>query len=449
MPSQDRPITTPRDPPCPPLLRGGDDTRLCGTRADWYKLAAVLALAVSFRAGALWNFGSLLAEDRDQYLQIARHIAARDGFVDPHTLAPTAYRPPLYPLLLAGVLSCGGGPLTIGIMQLLLGVATVPLTIACGHKLGLGRTGSLVAGVLVASDPLLIYQTALVMTETTAAFLAALLLWLSLRRNNASANFWLGVVSGLACLCRPTFWACGGLAALIWARVPAKQVLILLAALSLVIAPWAIRNLAEFGRPIITTTHGGYTLLLAHNPTYARAVVEQPWGTVWDGDSHAAWLASIESAMARENPPIDAAHLSPSVELARDAWMSREAWSYIRSEPVLALRTAATLLGRMWNVMPLASDGTSRSPALRIVISLFYTGVFIAVLLAVARHPRPDWTAWRPVLVLLVGFTAVHSLYWADMRMRTPLVPALALLAAAGLSSLRRSRKAPQISPPL
>ena len=33
------------------------------------------------------------------------------------------------------------------------------------------------------------------------------------------------------------------------------------------------------------------------------------------------------------------------------------------------------------------------------------------------------------MLVLIVSFTAVHALYWADMRMRTPLVPAIALLA--------------------
>ena len=46
-----------------------------------------------------------------------------------------------------------------------------------------------------------------------------------------------------------------------------------------------------------------------------------------------------------------------------------------------------------------------------------------------------EWNcAWRPVLVLIVSFTAVHSIYWADMRMRAPLVPAIALLAAAGLS---------------
>ena len=36
----------------------------------------------------------------------------------------------------------------------------------------------------------------------------------------------------------------------------------------LVLSPWAIRNQLQFGRPIVTTTHGGYTLLLANNPEF-------------------------------------------------------------------------------------------------------------------------------------------------------------------------------------
>ena len=41
-----------------------------------------------------------------------------------------------------------------------------------------------------------------------------------------------------------------------------SQAGVLVLGLSLVVVPWGIRNLIVFGRPIITTTHGGYTLLL-------------------------------------------------------------------------------------------------------------------------------------------------------------------------------------------
>ena len=39
---------------------------------------------------------------------------------------------------------------------------------------------------------------------------------------------------------------------------------------------------------------------------------------------------------------------------------------------------------------------------------------------------------WLFGVVLAVGFTAVHCVYWTDLRMRAPLVPVVALLAAAG-----------------
>ena len=109
----------------------------------------------------------------------------------------------------------------------------------------------------------------------------------------------------------------------------------------------------------------------------------------------------------------------------------------MRHEPVVAFKTALTLLGRMWNAVPLATGGTTRPALVRPLIGMFYAGMFLAVVLGVLRQPRGNWTAWRPVFVLIIAFSAVHSLYWADMRMRTPLVPAIALLAAAGMASKR------------
>jgi hypothetical protein len=42
----------------------------------------------------------------------------------------------------------------------------------------------------------------------------------------------------------------------------------------------------------------------------------------------------------------------------------------------------------------------------------------------------------RIAVALLISFTLVHAFYWADMRMRAPLVPVLALLAARAGAAL-------------
>ncbi|MFX9077435.1 hypothetical protein ABTN32_20465, partial [Acinetobacter baumannii] len=49
----------------------------------------------------------------------------------------------------------------------------------------------------------------------------------------------------------------------------------------LTVSPWLVRNWLVFGVPILTTTHGGYTLLLGNNSVFTQDVVQQPWGTVW------------------------------------------------------------------------------------------------------------------------------------------------------------------------
>jgi len=442
--------------------------------ADRIGLAALLTFAGLLRAFVLWNYGAKLAEDNDQYRAIAQEVVAGRGFSDPETQLPTAYRPPLYPLLIAGILVSGGGNLTVGFVQLALGVATVGFTYLAGRRLGLGRA-SFIAGLLVALDPLLLYQTALVMTETTAAFLAAVVLWLCSERPGRLRSFGFGVALGMCCLCRPTFWAFAAVAAVVWgilywrresrsnlpsstgranggevdamgpppsppATLPEgegrsehdcwRNALATLAGIALVIAPWALRNAVVTGWPIVTTTHGGYTLLLAHNPAYTRAVVEQPWGSLFEGAAFDEWSAGLEADMARENPPIDSSHLSPAAELARDRWMNEHAWKYIREEPGTAVRAGLTLLGRFWNLTPFATERTPVSKTMRIGVAAFYVAVTVALLAGFCRRSRADWLRWWPAAALIVSFSLVHSLYWADMRMRTPVVPAIALFAA-------------------
>jgi hypothetical protein len=417
-------------------------------------LIAILLLAVGLRAGVLWKLGGHLAEDRDNYRRIAASVAAGEGYVDPDARTPTAYRPPLYPLLLAGVLFCGGDELSIGVLQLLMGTATAGMTILTGRRLGFNRA-SLVAGLLVAVDPLVLSQTALVMTETLATLLAVLLVWLCLGAPTGTRNLASGFVFGLCCLCRPTFWAYGAVAVVVRVCLEFRTcfsdrrqsgifwqtALFVAAGTALAMAPWVIRNMLVMGRPILTTTHGGYTLLLARNPAYTRAVVEQPWGAVWEGDAVQEWKASLESEMAREKPPIDVTHLSPAVEIARDRWMTQKAWNYIRREPFFALRSGLTLLGRFWNIVPMRTKDAPVASSIRAAIGTFYVAVFLAMLVGLIRVIRTGWRTWWPLLALVAGFTFVHSLYWADMRMRAPLTPAIALLAAAGGTWLARATR--------
>ncbi|MGD9648103.1 MAG: ArnT family glycosyltransferase, partial [Pirellulales bacterium] len=245
--------------------------------------AAVVLVAVAVRGVAVWRLADGLAHDTDGYRAVARSLVEqgdllRDG-------QPTAWRPPLYPLLLAKLLwlsDWAAAPRSdqlfvafVGLTQVALGAATALLVLRLGWRLGLGRW-SLLAAALVICDPLLVYQSAQLMTETLATFLAVCA-WslLVAEKRSALRAIASGVVFGLATLCRPTFllWAVLLLIWFAWRalrqrtwRNPALATIAFL----LTIAPWGARNWIELGRPIVTTTHGGYTLLLANNPGFYR-----------------------------------------------------------------------------------------------------------------------------------------------------------------------------------
>lgn len=431
---------------------------VCDRPSRW---VALLSLAVIVRALALWQFGGQLANDPDAYREIADSLVAGRGFGFAPSQAngsPTAYRPPLYPCLLALIKRGIGNDndmfrRSIGMMQLLLGTGTVVLMVPIARRLQLGHA-SLFVGLLVALDPVLVYNTTLVMTETTATFLVALLFWLALRARGVMGWFATGVVFGLCCLCRPTFWAFGVFVVPGWllgacsdwksanpgsGRVSKwRSAAAVLFGTALTVAPWVGRNVVAMGKPILTTTHGGYTLLLGHNPIYTDRVVNQSWGTVWQIDSDERWFEWLDAEMQGENPPIDRHQApSPAVEMARDRWMSRKAWQYMRDEPWTAIRSGLTLLGRFWNVVPMATSNRSLPAPLRWTIGAFYAATFVAGMAGLIRLRRDDWPRWRLCLALILSFTAVHALYWADLRMRAPLVPVIALLAVQGLIGTR------------
>lgn len=428
--------------------------------SDRSLVIAVLFVAAVARMGALWQFGAGLRNDPDAYRVIADNLVAGRGYSlcqAPEPAVPTAYRPPLFPCLLASIRwSCfgneRGAALVLGALQFLMGVATVWLTIDVARRFDLSRAW-IWAGLIVAADPLLLFSTTQVMTETTATFLIALTLWFAMRGPDWRNRLGTGLAFGLCCLCRPTFWAFGGLAGMIWLWsvwkrrsdiTPESRQQLRSGATAFILgtivvcAPWVVRNLIVMGRPILTTTHGGYTLLLGHNPFYAEAVANKPWGAVWESTNDARWIAWIETQLTGEQIPVE--RVSPEAELARDRWMTSQAWQYIRTSPAASIRCSLTLLGRMWNVAPLETRSRTLPAWMRWSIGGFYVVVFAALVDGLWSLTRREWLRWWPVFLLIATFSAVHALYWADMRMRAPLVPAIALLAARGVKSLRRMK---------
>lgn len=423
----------------------------------------VLGLALAVRAAIVLANPGPLSEDPDAYVAIARNLADGSGFTSVGHGHHTAYRPPVYPLLLSGLFQLGGGRLAIGWMQVAIGVGTVFLTLRLGRRLDL-QGGELLAAALVAVDPILVRYTVLPMTETLCAFLVTFWLWAELRVHAAArvdntsyertTSLWqegiAGVLFGLCCLCRPTFLAYVGVAIVWWlirgivatraAAAPSanpsrRRLLSILHApffigLVLTLLPWTLRNGWVMGRFTPTTTHGGYTLLLANNPVFYHDVVLQPWGTVWGGESLSAWQQALEREMAEEHPPVQG-------EVARDRWMYHRAWKNIAAEPGLFLRACGWRLLRLWDVMPHGSDTSGLARWFSWGIGTFYAFIIVGLAVGACSFSRHEISQWMPLLGILLAVTLVHTIYWTDMRMRAPAIPAIALLASRGWMVIR------------
>jgi hypothetical protein len=514
-------------------------------------ICGLILLCCALRGGALLLLADGLRADNDPdgYWRLAKNLvehgtygennASVKGdspiFVDTNigtVPVPTAYRPPLYPMLLTGCVACGEyGRVAVGVLHVLLGVATVGMVFALGRRWGLGCRGAAVAALLVACDPILLSWSAQVMTETLATFLTTAgllaltrteqrrhestiagsqrlaecagvcgespgavgsrLLGSSLFRGSVVGQALAGIVLGLAALCRPAFllWTFAA-GVVLWRQHFVRRIRIntnsrgptargriahaiafpwaFCLGVILVLTPWAIRNQIQFGRPIITTTHGGYTLLLANNPAFYDWLRTGAWGSVWQADQfNADWDAR-----------------RPADELQADRQAYAEAIETIRSEKSTFFHACLVRIGRFWSPLPhqLTTDETPLRRLSRYAVALWYLAEFALVLLGMWRlavqrgegrgergekedeggeRKREGGRVLRVALRLppsalplspspwLWGFLLVacllasHTVYWTDMRMRAPIMPVVALVAAAGLAIRTESEDLP------
>lgn len=375
---------------------------------------SVLSIALLARVAILWLRPPAPA-DPDNYAQIARSLAAGEGY----SLAgrPTAYRPPLYPLvLLPGALLPDRSFLPwVALVNVASGLAAVALTMKAARAWGLSPERGAMAGLVVGLDPVLLGQTGSIMTEPLAAALVAA----GLAATSARGPFAAGLAWGLATTCRPGLLAVGaGIAALRGLLGPgsrgdrARACALMAAGIGLALAPWGLRNALTFGRPIATTTHGGYTLALANNPVYYREILRGDPGGAWSGPGQQAWF----DAMTERTLGLG--------EIESDRALRAEALRTIREQPGDFARACLDRIARLWGLAPSASVYPG---PLRWVCVAWTLPLWIALAAGSLRCLR--WPHAAAIATLAIT-TGVHAAFWTDMRMRAPLVPAIALAAA-------------------
>jgi 4-amino-4-deoxy-L-arabinose transferase-like glycosyltransferase len=277
-------------------------------RGFGFWLAVIVAAGVAIRVVhtlfvAPWPPGFF--NDEAYYQAMGELVARGEGFVRPGEFLaegesiPTAERPPLYPIALAGLVELGlDGEDPMRLLGAVTGGATIALLGLLGRRLAGERAGLIAAG-LAAAYPTLIAADGALMTESLYGVMAAgaLLLAQRLLDEGATAGHaaLLGAVVGLAALTRGEGLILLPLLLIPLLRRPGGVKAAALACLAfvLVLTPWTIRNWSAFDRPVPIATEGGQTI--------AGANCE----ATYNGHLMGSWQVSCVRLEGHENEAVD------------------------------------------------------------------------------------------------------------------------------------------------
>ena len=327
----------------------------------------------------------------------------------------------------------------------MLGALTVLLIYLLARRIW-GRGVGLVAATLAAIFPPFVLLSRDLLSETLflPLMLAALLCVLNFRRSGGELRWALaaGTVCGLAALTRntalPLFVAVplGLWTARPWLRPRAALAPALgLLTAALVIAPWAIRNQAEFGRFVPLTTSTGITAAGVYNAA-----------SFSDRDDHGAWrdpqivpkLAPLFTTSGLDEAAVDERLRSHALSFARQhpAYVAEAfAWNLLRMFEI----EGGSVVDDRGHVLDERGIGSADPPTERIGISLVVILAVLGTIVIVRskprepggppRIPRGPFFLWSVPILTLVSTALINGL----PRDRLPVDPFLLIAAAIGL----------------
>lgn len=407
---------------------------------------------VGFSSGLFFVlYSPFEAGDSYDYAQIASNLLSGNGFaIFPES--PTVFRPPGYPLLIAGVYALfGTSPTNVLFVQAGLLAYATWLVFLLGRRL-LGETSAALGAALAGSYPHLSFYAGTFLAESLAYFLLALSLLLAslLNQRRAGALTLLtGAVLGALALTvsRFAFLPLGVLVVLAIQRMPLRRLvanaLVLMIGYVAFLSPWMVRNAIVFGVPVpFTVGQQPLALWLAakqvelYDYRFERMVAAEPLIARW-------WY------LYRENPHRERDLFEERWRLDDD--FNRDAFARIAADPPGFIAHRAKVVPYLW-IQPAIYAGNFRppferhNPRLEAMISrrdwlpaltriaailVFTFGLFGGAILGFWRLRR----AWRETGLLLMpaAYVAVFQTpLWIEHRYSVLSHPFLWLFSAVG-----------------
>jgi 4-amino-4-deoxy-L-arabinose transferase-like glycosyltransferase len=382
----------------------------------WPWLLATFALALLVRlAWALHLPPTIDFFDGRQYSRLALGLLREHAYLNPKG-HPSAFWPPGYPALLAGVYALAGpSVVAVRIVQCVLDAATALVAYALARRV-LDARGAVLAALATALYPLYVYSAATFFPASLLVLLlglVVLLLLVALERRSLAIAALAGLLGGWAALTAasslPALLACAAWTGAQVAcpdrtvRVPGLRIAaVFLLPLTLVVGLWTARNERVFHAPVLVSTNGGYNFWLGNYPGVRAETGNGPETPAMAAEADAIWA-------------------SPGTEQTRDAAFWRTGAAHVRADVPAFLRLSAAKALHFWSVVPTTVTAARPRAPIEALASWLSYGLLLPFAIAWLLRTLPRDPVARLVLLLALVYTAEHALVLSKVRFRLPL----------------------------
>jgi 4-amino-4-deoxy-L-arabinose transferase-like glycosyltransferase len=406
------------------------------------QLAAILVAGALVRIALLGAFGSdpPVNYDAIDYNHLAVGLVETGAYAS-ESGQLISLRPPLFPALVAGIYRLFGTEnfLAVASFHAALSLITVLLTYRLGVEIYSQRVGVLAAALTCFYPSLLAYNQ-FFLSEVLFTFFVTAGALLSVRvLSSASLRVaaMLGLCLGLGALTRSVLWLftpllCIGLALATHAKLGRRFAVaaLTLTVFVVTIAPWAWRNTQLQKTFTVVDVMGGRNVMMGN---YEFTPLDRSWATI-DITGDQAW----HRVLAAQTPKY-----SQLTQGQIDKVAMKYGVKYFFAHPLQSLERSTVKFFNFWQlerevVAALRQGEYGQVPIVvtiavaLIVCGAYATVVFGAIVGAVAAPPGNQASHWA--LIGWIAFpTAIHAVAFAHSRYHLPLIPILAVYAAAAM----------------
>lgn len=361
--------------------------------------------------------------DYAAYQVMAQNLISGIGLTDEFN---KAFMSPGYPLfVLAPVFALTGNSfLAAQLTNAFLGGISVLLCYFVARQAGADRAGGLIAAsLLVLYVPSWIYAEYLAKENLMTPLMLGIA-WCALclhRQSSYKVASLCGFLFGLLALVgnAALSTACAVLLALVLSRATPMRRIFSIGIITVVaitaVSPWLIRNYSEIGAPVINS-NSGFNLYIGNNPSatgYFVSISDTPIGAEWH---------SLRNEYG---------------ELEASKHLGKLALAWIKENPsetlILGLKKAVLF----W--MPPVHSGKGDTSVGESVTRLVWLLQFLILTIASVGSLAFQSLRTRQMSILwsaVIGYTAVHMIFYVVFRYREPIMPFLCVLSAFTLSEI-------------